>query len=208
MSGLPCSPHLSPHPLDPLSLSSPFSLLWPILLSFPVAPFSVPVCLSLQELPPSSVYQPWGSGTPGALTSATAPPPGSTRWPRRYQQKLPLPVRRTCSHSRPWVPGHRAQWGQWNNWGDKQGSTPWPAEGAEIDGEGEGRQGEGAAERGMRGAEQAGRVKREAKRSLTEPGHPTPVSHRSRAGRTQPTLPASWPATPGAPSMRVMCPPL
>lgn len=123
MSGLPCSPHLSPHPLVPLSLSSPFSLLWPILLSFPVAPFSVPVCLSLQELPPSSVYQPWGSGTPGALTSATAPPPGSTRWPRRYQQKLPLPVRRTCSHSRPWVPGHRAQWGQWNNWGDKQGSV-------------------------------------------------------------------------------------
>lgn len=65
-------------------LSSPFPLLWSVLFSFLVAPFSVPVCLSLQELPPSSVYQPWGSGTPGALTSATAPPPGSTRWPRRY----------------------------------------------------------------------------------------------------------------------------
>lgn len=118
MSGLPCSPHLSPLPLF---LSSPFFLLWPILLSFPVLPFSVPVCLSLQELPPSSVYQPWGSGTPGALTSATAPPPGSTRWPRRYQQQLLLTDRHMCSHSGPLVPGHRAQQGQWNNWGEEQG---------------------------------------------------------------------------------------
>ena len=85
MSGLPC-PLASPLTCSPPSLPSPFFLLWPVFLSLPMAPSSVPVCLSLQELPPSSVYQPWGSGIPGALTSATAPPPGSTRWPRRYQQ--------------------------------------------------------------------------------------------------------------------------
>lgn len=94
-------------------------------------------CLSLQELPPSSVYQPWGSGTPGALTSATAPPPGSTRWPRRYQQQPPLPDRHLCSHTGPWVAGCRAQWGSGtvgddeDKWtaglrGRTVGSPPWP----------------------------------------------------------------------------------
>lgn len=119
MSGLPCFLHLSLHLPVPLSVIS-FPCHGPPFLSFPVAPFSVPVCLSLQELPPSSVYQPWGSGTPGALTSATAPPPGSTRWPRRYQQQLSLPDRHICSHTGPWVAGHRAHWGQESNWGDKR----------------------------------------------------------------------------------------
>lgn len=77
MSGLSCSPHL----LAPSVISFSPALARPSLLPCGSLLCS---CLSLQELPPSSVYQPWGSGTPGALTSATAPPPGSTRWPRRY----------------------------------------------------------------------------------------------------------------------------
>lgn len=134
MSGLPCSPHFSPHPF--VSVSFPPALAHPSLL--PCGPLLCS-CLSLQELPPSSVYQPWGSGTPGALISATAPPPGSTRWPRRYQQQPPLPHRHLCSRTGPWVAGCTAQRGS-GTMGDKgdkwtaglrgrtMGSPPWPTE--------------------------------------------------------------------------------
>lgn len=107
MSGLPCFLHLSPH------LPVPLSSCFPAMAPFSLLPCGSLFCscLSLQELPPSSVYQPWGSGTPGALTSATAPPPGSTRWPRRYQQQLSLPDWHICLHTGPWVAGHKAHWG-------------------------------------------------------------------------------------------------
>lgn len=141
--------HSSPTP------SSTFSLLRPVRLSLPVAPFSVSVCLSLQELPPSSVYQLWGSGTPGALTSATAPPPGSTRWPRRYLQPPPLPDRHmSLGPGRPGA-GHGRGSGATGatdrpaGLGARTvGSPPWPTEGA-------GKMGR-AAERGPRGPSRPG----------------------------------------------------
>lgn len=206
MSDLPCSPHLLalsvvsfPPCFGPSSLL-PCGSLFCSCLSVPAG------IASFQCLPALGLWNPRGPD----LSNCTSP------WVNQVAQKVPAaaaPSRQApCAHTlgSGWLGaggsgamGERATngWQFWEAgmWGCLPGLQSW----------GEDR--EKGQQRAVRRARQTRHVQRDhggSKMVPDEAGSPTSASCRSRAGRMQPTLPVSWPATPGAPFMQEMYHPL
>lgn len=144
------APSPPPHLLIPLSLPSPFSLLWPILLSLPVAPFSLFLCVcpyrgaSFQCLPALGLWN------PRALTSSNCTSPGANQVAQKVPTTTLPPDRHACLLCWPWVPRHRGTAGVVELLGRQARVHP-SLQREQTDGEGQGRQGEGS-QRGMRGS--------------------------------------------------------
>lgn len=156
MSGLACSPHLSPHPLIPDSIINflPASAC----LSFPPCGSLLCFCLSVpagiasfQCLPALGLWNPRGPD----LSNCTSP------WVNQVAQKVPAAATppRQAHELGPRAAGRRAWQGQWSNRGNRQagrsgsqdcGVPSLAYRGSREDGEGR------AAERGPRGPSRPG----------------------------------------------------